>query len=65
MVCVIVLICLLVNGRLPTILAVIARKLKRSKAPAGGWSLRFTAVDGHELFSLTPPLLPPVFNADR
>ena len=57
--------CLLATGGLRAILAAIAHKLKRSKALVNGWPLRFAALDGHELFSLTLPLLPPVSRAYR
>jgi len=57
--------CLLATGGLRAILAAIAHKLKRSKALLNGWPLRFAAVDGHELFSLTLPLLPEVSGAHR
>jgi len=57
--------CLLATGGLRAILAAIAHKLKRSKVLVSTWPLRFAAMDGHELFSLTPPLLPPVSRANR
>jgi len=55
--------CLLYTERLRSILASIVHKLKRSKMLTNGWALRFAAVDAHELFSLTPPLLPAVSDA--
>jgi len=57
--------CLLETWGLHAILAAIAHKLKRAKALVNAWPLRFAAVDGHELFSLTPPLLPAVSRAHR
>jgi len=57
--------CLLATGRLRAILAAIAHKLKRSKVLVNEWPLRFAALDGHELFSLTLPLLPEVSRAHR
>lgn len=57
--------CLLGTKPLRAMLAAIAHKLKRAKALINTWPLRFAAMDGHELFSLTPPLLPAVSHAHR
>ena len=38
-------------------LGIIGQKLKRAKALENSWPMRFAAFDGHELFSLTKPML--------
>ena len=45
------------SERIRTMLRDICQKLRRNKALASAWPLRFAAVDGHEIFSLTKALL--------